>query len=207
MLKIPPTENPTSIFLQLVEMQNICSTTDTDGNILSINSNFTKYFGYSEKEILGKNHNVIKSGVHDAMTFKNMWETIKSGELWRGNICSRAKDGRLHWMDTVIFPVFGDDGNIASFHCIRTSINDKVKLKKLRASINQNQQFILSSISHNIRGPLCTIEGILNILKAQENLNPGEAEEVLNHITPTLAHLKNATEALTDFISALNYNR
>ena len=82
-----------------------------------------------------------------------------------------------------------------------------MKLKKLRASINDHQQFILSSISHNIRGPLCTIEGILNILKAQENLNPEEAEEVLNHITPTLEHLKNATEALTDFISALNYER
>ncbi|NUM89353.1 MAG: PAS domain S-box protein, partial [Bdellovibrionales bacterium] len=97
----------------------IVSVTDPDGTILDVNRNFEIVSGYSRAELLGKNHRMLKSGLHTQEEFTELWATLQRGEIWRGEVCNRAKDGSLHWLDTRIVPVKDPSGKIAEFVAIR----------------------------------------------------------------------------------------
>ena len=83
---------------------------DLVGNIVLTNELFCILSGYTREELIGQNHRMINSGWHDPAFFAQMWSTISSGRSWRGEICNRAKDGRLFWTATTIIPIKGDDG-------------------------------------------------------------------------------------------------
>ena len=83
---------------------SIIARTDTKGRITYVNDLFVEISGYSRDELIGKSHHIINSGVHDSEFFKKMWQDINAGKLWRGEICNRAKDGHLYWVDSIIFP-------------------------------------------------------------------------------------------------------
>lgn len=82
----------------------IVAVTDRSGNIISANSKFCELSGYSEAELIGANHRIIHSGVHDRAFFANLYKTITRGDIWHDVICNRAKTGKLYWVDTTIVP-------------------------------------------------------------------------------------------------------
>lgn len=107
------------------------SITDNRGNIIFVNDRFCEISGYQRHELLGANHRLIKSGLHDAGFYKNIWHTIMRGEVWQGEICNRRKDGTLYWVATTITPfVDGSDGNPYQYVAIRTDIT-KIKAREL----------------------------------------------------------------------------
>lgn len=86
------------------------SESDLAGNILLTNELFCILSGFTREELMGQNHRILNSGIHDGAFFVGMWETIANGYTWRGEICNRARDGRLFWAATTIIPIKGDDG-------------------------------------------------------------------------------------------------
>ena len=96
--------------------------TDLAGNILRANELFCVISGYTRDELIGRNHRIVKSGLHDAAFFAQLWETLSSGRTWRGEICNRAKDGRLFWTATTIIPLRGENGLPAKYLSIRFDI-------------------------------------------------------------------------------------
>jgi len=86
----------------------IYSETDLDGTIIRVNSYLCKISGYSEQELLGQNHRILNSGHHQKTFFEEMWHTITTGQVWRGDICNRAKNGELYWVDSMIMPILDD---------------------------------------------------------------------------------------------------
>lgn len=91
--------------LSVVDAATIYTETDLAGTITYVNPQFCAISGYSEAELLGQNHRVIKSGHHPVTVFEDMWRTIASGQIWRGDICNRAKNGTLYWVSSVIMPM------------------------------------------------------------------------------------------------------
>ena len=89
--------------------------TDNQGKILYVNEMFNKYTGYSSEEAIGNTPRILKSGRHDEAFYKNIWSTILSGETWRGEICNKAKDGRLYWEKKLISPVKNNKNEKADF--------------------------------------------------------------------------------------------
>lgn len=67
--------------------------TDIDGTILYVNPAFEQLTGYCKEEVLGQNPRIMKSGLHDAEFYKEMWQTILSGQIFRGMTVNRKKDG------------------------------------------------------------------------------------------------------------------
>ncbi len=109
--------------LDTVEIHAIVSVTDSAGVILEANEGFVKISGYRMDELIGRNHNIVNSGRHSKEFWDEFWGVVSSGEPWRGEICNRAKDGTLYWVDSMIAPFIGSDGFIERFISIRTDIS------------------------------------------------------------------------------------
>ena len=106
-----------------VNESSIVSITDLAGTILYINDKFTEISKYSSEELIGKTHRIISSNYHPHEFFQSMWDTIKRGEHWRGEIKNRAKDGTYYWVDTVITPVRDRKGTIFQYLSVRNLIS------------------------------------------------------------------------------------
>lgn len=138
-----------------LDQHAIVAVTDTQGTITFVNERFCKSCGYSKQELLGNNHRIMSSGVHDAEFFKEMYQTIHSGEVWHGQVCNKRKDGELYWLQTTITPFKDDQGNIQSFIEIRTDITEQKAY-----DAQQQQALITSAIKLNIAKELTANESL-----------------------------------------------
>ncbi|MEM0909946.1 MAG: PAS domain-containing protein, partial [Pseudomonadota bacterium] len=126
-------QSETSDLLNTIRQEYIMSITDVKGNIVDVNDAFCKISQYSRAELIGRSHRIINSGCHEPDFFKDMWNTILSGVSWHGEVCNRAKDGSIYWVDNVITPLHNADGKIERFVSIRTNITQK-KLQQSETS-------------------------------------------------------------------------
>ena len=96
--------------------------TNVDGRILWVNKAFTRITGYAAAEAVGGKPSLLKSGQQDDDFYREMWTTILRGEVWRGELCNRRKDGGLYTEDMTITPVLGPEGAISHFIAIKQDI-------------------------------------------------------------------------------------
>ncbi len=118
----------------VLESHLIISETDERGRITNVNANFCAIAGYSRKELLGKDHRVLNSGVHPKKFWANVWQFLKQGKTWHGEICNRAKDGSLYWVDSIIAPFVDADNKITRYISVR---HDVTKRKESQKSLQE----------------------------------------------------------------------
>jgi len=94
--------------LLLDETSLLVSETDAKGVIVYADETFVKFSQYSLEELIGKPHNLIRHPDMPKIAFKEMWETIKQGNVWQGFVKNRTKNGKYYWVYATIFP-FGKD--------------------------------------------------------------------------------------------------
>ena len=99
--------------------------TDTRGIITDISVNYCGILKYSKEELLGKHTKIFKSGMHDEKFIQQMWNTIKKGQIWRGDFCNKTKNGDLVWIDTTIIPIKGENKEIVEYMSLRKDITEK----------------------------------------------------------------------------------
>ncbi|HEX2840461.1 putative bifunctional diguanylate cyclase/phosphodiesterase [Hyphomicrobium sp.] len=135
-LRIPSQLNPEDDFVRYaLDSAAIVATTDVRGTITYVNSKFCEISGYSEAELIGSNHRMLKSGEHGMEFFRAMYREIARGRVWHGEICNRRKDGSRYWVDTTIVPHTSARGKIDSYTSIRFDITARKLLEdELRAS-------------------------------------------------------------------------
>lgn len=116
--------------------------TDLKGVILDANQSTLDLSGYSKDELIGSHTRVNKSGYHPKNFYKKMWDTIKSGKEWKGEIKNRRKDGSNYWVFTTIFPLKDKFGMIYRFLAVRTDITEQ---KEAQEKIFQSFEKIKAS--------------------------------------------------------------
>jgi len=116
-------------YRRAVDAAAIFSETDLSGRITYVNDQFCAISGYSREELLGQNHRLLNSGLHSAEFFAGLWRTIALGSVWKGEICNRAKDGSLYWVESTMVPVLDDaTGRVDRYLSIRFDISEKRQL-------------------------------------------------------------------------------
>lgn len=111
--------------------------TDPEGKIEYINPKFVELTGYISKEVIGKNPNILKSGIHTLEFYKDLWDTIKQGKSWRGEFHNKKKNGDLYVESALISPIKDEKGNIAHFIGIKEDITEH---KKLEESLKESEK-------------------------------------------------------------------
>jgi PAS domain S-box-containing protein len=123
------------MLLRTIRLHTICSVADRAGRIVDVNDGFCTISGYTRDELIGQDHRIVNSGQHDPSFWRAMWRTVAAGQPWRGEVCNRAKDGSLYWVNSIIAPFIGDSGQIERYISIRTDITAaKLAEQQLRAS-------------------------------------------------------------------------
>lgn len=188
--KVNSKENMLSDYMQAVSSATILSIADPTGVIVYVNENFLNISKYSKNELIGKKHNIIKSGYHPREFFENMWKTISAGEIWRGEVKNRAKDESYYWVDTFIIPFFNEKGDIDQYLSIRSDITQrKLKEKEIETLYEnlkvQNQKLREFSFinAHKVRGPLVSLMGLVDMVKDKTFDNFDEVINKLNETT------------------------
>ena len=141
---------------------NIVSVANVSGQITYVNRKFCDVSEYSEAELLGQNHRLLKSDVHSDEFYQELWETISAGKIWHGTICNHTKSGKKYWVDSTIVPFLDKDGKPYKYVSARTEVtelrNNEVILKQAQklASLGnwriENDELIWSDEIYRIFG-------------------------------------------------------
>lgn len=102
--------------------------TDEKANVQTVNPEFTLVTQFTEKEAIGQNAKIFKSGFHDKEFYRKLWETVNRGDTWKGEFLNKKKDGTLYWERTSIAPIKNDRNVITNFVAIREDITKQKEL-------------------------------------------------------------------------------
>jgi PAS domain S-box-containing protein len=182
----------------------IVAKTDKFGEITYVNEQFCQISGYTRSELIGKHHSLLNSGVHPVEFWQNFWQTIQSGKTWRQDVCNRAKDGSLYWVDTFVSPLFDSNQNIDGFMAVRIEITEKkllesqVEVERERATIHAQLASIgemSAGIAHEINNPLSVLKGMADLLPRKVESKEG--------ILSVQASLHRAIDRITKIVKGL----
>ena len=154
--------------------------TDAEGNIEYVNPSFERMTGYPRKESVGRNIRILKSGKHDELFYRNMWETISRGDVWRGRFTNKRKDRTLYEEEAVISPVRNASGKIVHFVAGKRDITRDVMLQKQVQTAQRMDSVgtLAGGIAHDFNNALTGIMGVSEILR----LKVGENTDVLKNL-------------------------
>jgi len=161
-----------------LDQHAIVAVTDIEGTITYANDKFCTISQYSREELIGQNHRILNSGYHSKEFFQQMYHTIANGQVWRGEMRNRAKDGSIYWVDATIVPFAGADGKPRQYVAIRADITERKRaeeeIRKLNGELERRVEELARSnadleqfayiASHDLQEPLRMVAAYTQLL-------------------------------------------
>lgn len=201
----------------------IVAVTDQKGIIVHANKNFCDISKYSEAELLGQDHRIISSGYHSKEFIRNLWKTIANGQVWKGELKNKAKDGTIYWVDTTIVPFLDENKKPFKYLAIRADITQRklaekrilklneeleakvqkrtlelTELLSREQALNEMKSRLVSMASHEFRTPLSTILSSISLIESY--CTDEQKEKRDKHILRVKSSVKNLVDILNDFL-------
>jgi PAS domain S-box-containing protein len=172
--------------------------TDTRGSIQYVNPKFTEVTGYTFQEALGKNPNILKSGLTPQEVYQQMWSMIEAGQEWHGEFCNRKKNGDLYWEWASISPIVDAGARISHYVAVKEDITELKRAQEELAlardqalAASRYKTELMAKVSHELRTPLGAIMGYAEFLH----------KEMFAPLTPQQKHF---TSEILDSVNFLN---
>lgn len=189
---------------------NAIAINSLNGNFIYVNNEFVKMTGYSKEEIIGQKPNILKSDYHDNKYYSEMWNTLLSGKIWRGEFYNKRKDGSLYWEYQSIAPILDDKNDIIFFISIKQDITEKkeneIKLKEYEAKLKKiisEKDKLIAILSHDLRNPIAGAMSLSEILEKDiDNLTIEEIAAAAREINKSLKNIFDLLKTLLDWAYA-----
>jgi PAS domain S-box-containing protein len=146
--------------------------TDTNGCIVYVNSKFEEISGYSIREAIGQNPRILKSGHFTKNDYKILWDTILSGNEWRGELLNKKKTGELYWVSASISSIRNEFGETTNFIAVKEDITKRKQMEielnhalASEAESSRLKSILLANMSHELRTPMNGIMGFAQLLE------------------------------------------
>jgi len=189
-----------------LDQSTIVAITDQRGIINYVNDEFCRISKYSREELLGQDHRLINSGYHPKEFIRDLWNTIASGKVWKGELRNRAKDGSIYWVDTTIVPFLDAKQKPYQYVAIRHDITqlklaeEKIRQQAIELQRSAQLSFVgelAAGLAHEIKNPLAGIQGAVDILIRRRDRNDPEVE-ALTGIRQQVERIDGTVRALLD---------
>lgn len=189
-----------------LDQSTIVAITDQRGIITFVNDEFCRISKYAREELLGHDHRIINSGYHPKEFIRDLWTTIASGQVWKGELRNLAKDGSIYWVDTTIVPFLNSEGKPYQYVAIRHEITQlklaEAQILQQAAELQRTAQLsfvgeLAAGLAHEIKNPLAGIQGAVDILIRRRDKNDPE-REALEGMRHEVQRIDNTVRALLD---------
>lgn len=187
-----------------VEQSNVViMITDTQGVMEYVNPRFTEVTGYTREEALGENPRIVSSGVHGPEFYKDLWDTITSGDDWRGEFYNKKKNGEMYWESSQISPIKDTRGEITHFVAFKEDVTERKRMeielrsaKEAAEEASHSKSEFLANMSHELRTPMNAIIGMTELV-LDTNVDK-EQKEYLNIVRQSSGSLLSLLNDILD---------
>jgi PAS domain S-box-containing protein len=205
--KLNATSRELAAIKQALDEAAIVAITDKAGTITHVNDKFCRISKYAREELIGKNHRIIKSEHHPREFFIHLWHTIAQGKVWEGEICNRAKDGALYWVNTCIVPFLDETNRPYQYVSIRYEITQQkeaeaklVSYAKRLEQSNEELEHFASIAAHDLQEPLRKIRAFADRLSTKfKDLIPLDGQSYLQRIQSAASRMQNLIDDLLTY--------
>ncbi|MEA3384360.1 MAG: PAS domain S-box protein [Campylobacterota bacterium] len=194
----------------LIDHNIIMSQTDTKGIITSVSTAFCEISGYSREELVGNPHNMVRHPESNSKIFEELWNSIKNGKTWHGEIKNLKKDGGIYWVEATIAPEYDTLNNIIGYSAIRHDITYKKEVATQQDIIVEQSKAtamgeMISMIAHQWRQPLQAIAILIQKLPLEKLIDGEVSDETLNDVVASIdKQLSYMSKTIEDFRSFFN---
>lgn len=177
--------------------------TSTQAKIEYVNPEFCRSTGYTKEEAIGRNPRILQSGKTCFSTYREMWDSLQAGNVWRGEFINRRKDGSLYVEAAVVAPMYNATGDVTHYMAIKQDISAEKEAQK-------NQRLAASVIANTHEGVIICDEfgSIMEVNPAFTRLTGYSREEALGQTPDFLAvgdRLEAQTQALWQGVRSQGY--